>query len=420
VCLLVVRVRELLLSVLVGEMKRWWLCLEYKTMVSESCHMKQHMSVVGKICELERELERVGLELKDITGGLGVEIEQTDAVLSLDDHLARSRVRIEDNAVVIVNYRYELPFIGGRESVQAFLEILLANLRRPSLHFADMLFVIMDAVESSNSNYVTSVATSIFVNHQTSLGAILSALIADAQTSSKTNVHYLSNASYLAAWFNAGNEHIAFTLRDVSPESRFASFSLETIRGEATNTAVYLQSRLRDGRIRHHVAFPDQSNAGMSFSNRFYNAYEVDDAGVVTQDIDAATKMANPGADNVLFCFRSIYGMRRGIMPMGLIDGTVINFSRDFTIHAQGGFEDQIVALLSAVFRSDDVYAAPKPRHAHKIVRRINGVSNGIVYLVRRLDDGSIQFRVSIPLFIHPATGPTGPFSEGDEVKGPG
>ena len=387
-------------------------------MVSEYCHMKQHMSVAGKICELERELERVGLELKGITGGLGVEIEQTGPALSFDACLAQSNVRIEGSTVFIGDDGYALPFLGGPESVRAFLNQVFVNLRHSS-YFADMLFVIMDAVESSNSNYVTSVATSIFVDRQTSLRVILSALIVGSRIDSKNNVHYLSNTSYLAAWFNAGNEHTAFTLRNVSPGSRFESFSLETISGENTNTAVYLQSSLRGGRTLHHVAFPDQSNDGMSFSNRFYNAYEVDDVGVVTQDIDAATKMANPGADNVLFCFRSIYGMRRGIMPMGLIDGTVINFSRDFTIHAQGGFEDQIVALLSAVFRSDEVYAAPKPRHAHKIVRRINRVSNGIVYLVHRLDDGSIQFRVSVSLFNHPAPGPAGPRSDSD-VTGPG
>lgn len=85
-------------------------------------------------------------------------------------------MRVEGNAVSVGGEEYTIPFLKDHGSIVMFLKIFFTNLVNPSLHFADMLFVVMDAVQSSNSNYVSSVEKPIFVNRQESLSAILSTL----------------------------------------------------------------------------------------------------------------------------------------------------------------------------------------------------------------------------------------------------
>jgi hypothetical protein len=284
-----------------------------------------------------------------------------------------------------------------------------------------MLFVIVDAVQSSNSNYVTSVGTFVFSNRQTSLGAVLSMLIVDAVETSQADMHYLSNASFEAAWFNAGNEHTVFTLRDVGPNGRLSSFTMNTVNDEPTASVVYVQSRMHDGVIQHHVAFPSPANDGMSFSNRFYSGYSVDNPEVIARELSAAIAMANAGPANILFCFQCIYDIRRAIVQRaaGPLDELIVNLDGAFTTHAKGHFEAQVLNLLKAVYPFEDIYAAPKLQRTCRFTRRVRGTHDDVGYFVSKLAGGTVQIRVPVPWATRPVRGPGGVRSDGGEATGP-
>jgi hypothetical protein len=396
------------------------LCSEYKTMVFKIYRMSC-MSVDRKICEVDRELVRTKLELQGIVGRLDAELESVESVGDFDTFLREKNIRLNGNEILIDREQYIIPLLADGESVTAFLRTLFINLATPWQHFEDMLFVIVDAVQSSNSNYVTSVDTFVFSNRQTSLRAVLSMLIVDAVESSQADMHYLSNASFKAAWFNAGNEHTVFTLRDVGPNGRLSSFTMNIVDGERTTSVVYLQSSMHDGAIQHHVAFPSPANADMTFSNRFYSGYSVDNRAVIARELSAAIEMAHERPENVLFCFQCIFDIRRAIMQRaaGPLDELIVNLDGAFTTHAKGHFESQVWNLLHAVYPFDDIYPALKLQHTYRFTRRVCGTNDDVGYSVSRLADGAVQIRVPVPWATRPVGGPSGVRSEGEEATGP-
>jgi hypothetical protein len=378
------------------------------------------MSVDRKICEVDRELARTESELKGIVGRLDAELEPVESVDPFDAFSERINLRIHGNVIRVGDEQYTIPFLVDRMSVTSFLKALFTELVN-SLHFADMLFVIMDAIQSSNSNYVTSVETNIFFDNQGGLGSVLSTLIVGAKTEVIDNVHYLSNASFRAAWFSAGNGHLVFTLRDIGPNGRLKSFTMETVLNEPTSSVVYVQSHMHDSAIQHHVAFPSPANDGMPFSNRFYSGYSIDNPDVIARELSAAVSMANVGPANILFCFQCIYDIRRAIMQRaaGPLDELVINLNSEFVTHVRGDFEDKVLNLLKAVYPFEDIYAALKLRHSYRFMRRVRGTNDDVGYSVSRLADGTVQIRVPVPWATRPVGGPSGVRSAGSEATGP-